>query len=153
MLLVGLLLTSCNNVGGPAEESVDSMVDEEIVEQESQEDRYSTIDAVRRNIDGTVWTYTEVGSKLWFKYVFHDGVVDYYCSFPAAGEWGEVSATYTYEVNEHRYTDTGRRYIAIDAKRDPSDEHWCLQLVPADGQASLGFGSPFKVEPHDYVWD
>lgn len=114
---------------------------------------FATVDDVQRNIEGTIWTYTEVGSKLWFKLVFRNGMADFYCSFPAKGEWGEPSASYCYTIEEHRYSNTGERYVAVDMKRDYSDEHWCYQLIPENGQASFGFGNPFIMNPTDYVWD
>lgn len=51
-------MASCNNrnVSGPVEEI-------------SVQKSFATVDDVQRNIEGTIWTYTEVGSKLWFKLV------------------------------------------------------------------------------------
>lgn len=146
--IIGFCMASCNNsnVSGPVEDS-DSV--EEIAVQKS----FATVDDVQRNIEGTIWTYTEVGSKLWFKLVFRNGMADFYCSFPAKGEWGEPSASYCYTIEEHRYSNTGERYVAVDMKRDYSDEHWCYQLIPENGQASFGFGNPFIMNPTDYVWD
>lgn len=153
---IPLLFASCNSGYSSNEElPKDTNPSVEFAEQPvlSQEELYSSIDGVRDNIEGTVWTYTEVGSRLWFKLVFRDGKVDYYCSFPAAGEWGESETSYYYTIEEHRYSDSGRKYISVDMRREPSDEHWCFQLIPSSGQSSMGFGNSFIMDPHDYVWD
>ena len=77
--------------------------------------QYSTIDKVKHNIEGTVWTYTEPTTKeiaVWFRVEFKEGKVYVNEVDASQGDWGKARE-YEYTVEERRYSNTGNRYICV----------------------------------------
>ena len=78
------------------------------------------IDAMRMAINNTIWTHTEVGDIIWTKLEFKDNKVKIYNAMPSDGKWTfEEECPYTLE--EGRYFDDGRRYIAAVFKSKDID--------------------------------
>ncbi|MBR3799841.1 MAG: hypothetical protein IKK36_13140 [Bacteroidales bacterium] len=127
---------------------------------------WNTVEEVKRNIEGTVWTYTEPG-KFWRKIEFKNGKCNYYTAKPSTGNWGDPEI-YDYLVSERRYEDTGKKYINIainifgDGIRGTLQE--CL-VKPDDGHYNFSpstkmFKEWFEtdaqgiiMEQKDYEWD
>lgn len=78
---------------------------------------FNTVDGVRKGIDGTIWTYTNVigendNFNVWCRLEFRDGKLYYQEVSPSEGEWGEPQIC-EYVIGERRYSNTGRRYVDI----------------------------------------
>ena len=69
------------------------------------------IDGMRNAINNTTWTYTETGSLFWYKLVFIGSKVKIYSAMPSDGQW-KFDEECSYTLEEGRYFDDGRRYIA-----------------------------------------
>lgn len=76
----------------------------------------STKEEVRQLLNGTTWHYTEnldnshIG--CWLKVEFKDGKYTSYYALPSDGKWTKDTSG-SFELNEGRYTNTGRRYISV----------------------------------------
>lgn len=78
------------------------------------------IEQMREAIDNTVWTYTKRGSLFWHKLVFKGGKVEIYSAMPSDGKW-KFDEVCNYTLEEGRFIDDGRRYIAAVIKSKEVD--------------------------------
>ncbi len=69
------------------------------------------VDEMRKAIDNTIWTYTETGNLFWYKLVFIGNRVKIYSAIPSDGQW-KFDEECSYTLEEGRFLDDGRRYIA-----------------------------------------
>ena len=106
---------------------------------------------MRGAIDNTIWTHTEVGDLFWTKLEFKGGKVRIYNAMPSDGKWTfEEECPYTLE--EGRFIDDGRRYIAAVIKT--KDMSISPKFVITNGHLSwLGFLDAGGFVLGDYEWD
>lgn len=75
-----------------------------------------SVEEVAQLLNGTVWHYTENLSNsqigCWIKVAFANGQYTTYFAQPADGKWTE-GGNGKYEIIEGRYTNTGKKYIAV----------------------------------------
>ena len=109
------------------------------------------IDEMRGAIDNTIWTHTEVGDLFWTKLEFKGDKVRIYNAMPSDGKWTfEEECPYTLE--EGRFIDDGRRYIAAVIKT--KDMSISPKFVITNGHLSwLGFLDAGGFVLGDYEWD
>lgn len=88
---------------------VSRLVNSELTQGEIQS--IKNIDEMRKAIDNTIWTYTETGNLFWYKLVFKGNKVKIYSAMPSDGRW-KFDEECSYTLEEGRYFDDGRRYIA-----------------------------------------
>ncbi|MBR1934157.1 MAG: zinc ribbon domain-containing protein [Prevotella sp.] len=115
VFLLGLVLLIMTNTAGTGRSSSNTRADK--VAAVAPATTFTTVDDVRRNIEGTVWTYTEIigdddSYDRWCRLRFDEGRLLFYEVSPSKGEWGEPHVC-DYEVEEARYSNTGERYIRI----------------------------------------
>jgi len=109
------------------------------------------IDEMRGAIDNTIWTHTEVGDLFWTKLEFKGDKVRIYNAMPSEGKWTfEEECPYTLE--EGRFIDDGRRYIAAVIKT--KDMNVSPKFIITNGHLSwLGFLDVGGFILGDYEWD
>lgn len=78
-----------------------------------------SIREMEKAIQNTIWTHTKTGD-IWFKLEFGDEIVRIYKAFPSDGKW-TFSEECTYTLEEGRFFDNGKRYIAAVIKSDEFD--------------------------------
>lgn len=102
-----------------------------------EKEKYSTIEKVRANIEGTVWISDEPG-YMGYKIVFKNGSIYVYGKLPNKYVW-ESSPSYVfekYEICEDRYPDTGEKFVYIKSGKLNWD--WeNIVLIPSTGGCSL----------------
>ena len=116
----GLLFFSCNSRNNTTTESDSSSLDSPTVQEEiSTEDKVKnakSTDEVRKNLNGTIWHYTEnldnsdIG--CWIKVEFNNGKYTSYYALPSDGKWTQDKSG-NYELKEGRYSNTGEKYISV----------------------------------------
>ena len=109
------------------------------------------IDKMREAIDNTIWTYTKTGSLFWVKLEFKGDKVRVYNAMPSDGKWTfEEECTYTLE--EGRFMDDGRRYVAAIIKC--KDMSIPPKFIITNGQLSwLGIINEGGFILGDYEWE
>lgn len=109
------------------------------------------IEKMREAIDNTIWTHTEVGDLFWTKLEFKGNKVRVYNAMPSDGKWTfEEECTYTLE--EGRFIDDGRRYIA--AVIQTKDMSVSPKFIITNGHLSwLGIIDAGGFILGDYEWD
>lgn len=109
------------------------------------------IDEMRGAIDNTIWTHTEVGDLFWTKLEFKGGKVRIYNAMPSDGKW-TFEEECPYSLEEGRFIDDGRRYIAAVIKT--KDMSIFPKFVITNGHLSwLGFLDAGGFVLGDYEWD
>ena len=109
------------------------------------------VDNMRKAIDNTIWTHTEVGDLLWIKLEFKDNKVRIYNAMPSDGKW-TFEEEYTYTLEEGRFMDDGRRYIAAVIKT--KDLSVSPKFIITNGHLSwFGIIDAGGFILGDYEWD
>jgi len=105
---------------------------------------------MHRALVNTIWTYTEAG-EIWFKLIFKEETVMCYSAMPSDGKWTfEEECPYTLE--EGRFIDDGRRYIAAVINR--TDINISPKFVITNGHLTwLGIIDTGGFVLGDYEWD
>ena len=88
-------------------------VEQERIERERA--KWQDADSIRKYINGTVWTYTQVledGKGQWYKLEFKKNKVYCYEVKPSDGKWGRPKVC-AYKIEEKHYVDTGGKYLCI----------------------------------------
>lgn len=93
----------------PSRNSISRLISNELTQGEIQS--IKNIDEMRKAIDNTTWTYTETGNLFWYKLVFKGSKIRIYSAMPSDGQW-KFDEECLYTLEEGRYFDDGRRYIA-----------------------------------------
>lgn len=110
-----------------------------------------SIEEMRQAIDNTVWTYTKRGSLVWLKMEFKKDKVRIYRAFPSDGQW-TFDEDYPYSLEEGRFMDDGRRYIA--AVIECKDLSISPKFIITNGHLSwLGLIDVAGFVLGDYEWD
>ena len=109
------------------------------------------VDEMRKAIDNTIWTNTEVGDLFWSKLEFKNNKVRFYYAMPSDGKWTfEEECSYTLE--EGRFIDDGRRYIA--AVINSKDMNISPKFIITNGHLTwLGIIDAGGFVLGDYEWD
>lgn len=109
------------------------------------------VDKMRKAINNTVWTCTKTGDLFWTKLEFKGGKVRIYNAMPSDGQWTfEEECPYTLE--EGRFIDDGRRYIAAVIKT--KEYSTPPKFIITNGHLSwLGFIDAGGFVLGDYEWD
>lgn len=109
------------------------------------------IDKMRKAIDNTIWTYTKAGDLFWLKLEFKGDKVKVYNAMPNDGKW-TFEEECPYYLEEGRFIDDGRRYIAAVIKT--KDLSISPKFVITNGHLSwLGFIDAGGFVLGDYEWD
>lgn len=126
-ILTVVLFFSCNSGNRPTDKfdsdsvSLNNRTYQEAISVEDEVKNAKTIDEVKRNLNGTVWHYTEnldnsdIG--CWIKVEFNNGRYTSYYALPSEGKWTQDKSG-TYELKEGRYSNTGERYISVHWEGD-----------------------------------
>ena len=88
-------------------------VEQERIERERA--KWQDADSIRKYINGTVWTFTQVledGVGQWYKLEFKKNKVYCYEVKPSDGKWGRPKVC-AYKIEEKHYVDTGGKYTCI----------------------------------------
>lgn len=120
--------------------------------------RYSTVENVQKNLDGTVWTWTEPlrdkdleSYKFWKRFEFKNNKLYIQTATPSKGEWGEATER-NYKVEEKRNVNTGKKIIVVLISE-------IEYFVPATGlyvEPYMMFGiteHTRNMRESDYSWD
>lgn len=108
------------------------------------------VEEMRKAIDNTIWTYTETGNLFWYKLVFNGNKVKIYTAMPSDGQW-KLEEECSYTLEEGRYIDDGRRYIA--AIIQDKDNDIPIKFSISNGHLyMLGFDIAGFILG-DYEWD
>ena len=121
--------------------------------EKSQEEIQSIkeIGEMRKAINNTTWTHTKRGDLFWFKLVFCDDKVKIFRAFPSDGKW-TFEDECPYSLEEGRFIDDGRRYIAAVFKS--KDLNTPPKFIITNGHLSwLGFIDAGAFVLGDYEWD
>lgn len=121
-------------------------------------ERFTTIENVQKNLDGTVWTWTEPlrdkdleSYKFWKRFEFKNNKLYIQTAAPSKGEWGEATE-HNYKVEEKRNVNTGKKIIVVLISE-------MEYFVPATGfyvQPYMMFGiteHTRNMRENDYSWD
>ncbi len=109
------------------------------------------ISKMRKAIDNTIWTYTKPGDLFWIKLEFKGDKVKVYNAMPSDGKW-TFSEECPYTLEEGRFIDDGRRYIAAVIKT--KDFSISPKFVITNGHLSwLGIIDAGGFVLGDYEWD
>ena len=109
------------------------------------------LDEMKEAIDNTIWTHTEVGDLFWTKLEFKGDKVRIYNAMPSDGKW-TFEEECPYSLEEGRFIDDGRRYIAAVIKT--KDMSIFPKFVITNGHLSwLGFLDAGGFVLGDYEWD
>ena len=109
------------------------------------------VDKMRKAIDNTIWTYTKPGDLFWLKMEFKGDKVRLYNALPSDGKW-TFEEECPYYLEEGRFIDDGRRYIAAVIKT--KDLSVSPKFVITNGHLSwLGFIDAGGFVLGDYEWD
>jgi hypothetical protein len=109
------------------------------------------VDKMREAIDNTIWTYTKPGDLFWLKLEFKGDKVKVYNAMPSDGKW-TFEEECPYYLEEGRFIDDGRRYIAAVIKT--KDLSISPKFVITNGHLSwLGFIDAGGFVLGDYEWD
>lgn len=124
----------------------------------STRERFTSIENMQEDLNGTIWTWTETLSdrdremyKFWKRFEFKNGKLYIQSAAPSKGEWGEASEI-DYTIEEHRYSDTGRKFIAVIITG-------LSYFVPATGQYVEPYMFDYdvmmerKMRERDFQWD
>jgi predicted nucleic acid-binding Zn ribbon protein len=129
--------------------SLSSMVKKELSQSEIQS--IKDVGTMQKALVNTVWTYTEAGNLFWCKFVFKEETVEYYSAMPSDGKW-TFEEEYPYTLEEGRFIDDGRRYIAAVIKT--KDMNSSPKFVITNGHLSwFGFLDAGGFILGDYEWD
>lgn len=119
---------------------------------------WDTIEDVRKNIDGTVWTYTQP-NDVWIKLEFKNGKCYVYTSNQSKCSWGEAKCE-DYIINEYIEKRTNEKIVMVSIGHH-YDAYFQIQtglnfgyfyeLSPKEEILYLK-GSPLSVHPTDYKW-
>lgn len=109
------------------------------------------INEMKDAIDNTIWTCTKTGNLFWIKLEFKGDKVKVYNAMPSDGKWSfEEECPYTLE--EGRFIDDGRRYIAAVIKT--KDFSISPKFIITNGHISwLGLIDAGGFVLGDYEWD
>lgn len=121
--------------------------------EKSQEEIRSIKDIceMRKAINNTIWTHTKRGDLLWLKLVFCGDRVTIYRAFPSDGKW-TFEEECPYSLEEGRFIDDGRRYIAAVIKT--KEYSTPPKFIITNGHLSwLGFIDAGGFILGDYEWD
>ena len=121
--------------------------------EKSQEEIQSIkeIGEMRKAIYNTTWTHTKRGDLLWIKLVFSGDKVKIYRAFPSDGKW-TFEEECPYSLEEGRFIDDGRRYIAAAIKS--KDLNTPPKFIITNGHLSwLGLIDVGGFVLGDYEWD
>lgn len=140
---------------------------------ESKLKNVTSVEDARRLIDGTTWHYTGNLSNstvgCWLKVTFKDGKYTTYHALPSDGKW-TFGGEGTYKIEENRYSDTGRKYIAVRWDGEmivqgtylslPFEYYLTLDIFKLDVISNLMYSMGYKnykssaqMEFGDYNWD
>ena len=127
---------------------------------------WDTIADVQKNIDGTVWTYTQP-NDIWTKLEFKNGKCYVYHSNRNKGSWGDPYCD-DYEINEVVKKQTSEKNVVVSIGKDyyvrsytstymfgdlPNyGERAEYTLSPKEEILYTASGSPLSVHPEDYKW-
>lgn len=129
---------------------------------------WDTIEGVRKNIDGTVWTYTQP-NDLWIKLEFRNGKCYVYSSCRNQGSWGNARCT-DYVINEAVKKSTSEKIVLVSIGTDtyisgnsgmksafgtslPTySSRPEYNLSPKEEILYTASGLPLSVHPTDYKW-
>ena len=129
---------------------------------------WNTVEEVRKNINGTVWTYTQP-NDLWMKLEFRNGKCYVYKSIQSRGSWGEAKCE-DYEICEIVKKRTSEKIVVISIGKDAYITGYSsmsnglggylpyygmrteFSLSPKEEILYLSDGSPVSVHPTDYKW-
>lgn len=150
-IIVGIALYSSNN-DNSSFNSISSAANF-LKKEKSQEEIQSIkdISEMRKAINNTIWTHTKRGDLFWIKIEFKEDRVRTYRAFPSDGKWTfEEECPYTLE--EGRFFDDGRRYIAAVIKTKEFSTP--PKFIITNGHLSwLGFIDAGGFVLGDYEWD
>ncbi|MBR6187890.1 MAG: hypothetical protein IKQ59_02880 [Prevotella sp.] len=115
IVFVGFLLYSSNddNSSSNSFNSVTNFLKKERSQEEIQS--IKDIGEMQKAIDNSIWTYTKRGSLFWVKLEFKGDKVRVYNAMPSDGKW-TFDEECPYTLEEGRFIDDGRRYIAAVIK-------------------------------------
>lgn len=109
------------------------------------------IEKMRMAIDNTIWTCTKTGDLFWTKIEFKGEKVRIYNAMPSDGKW-TFEEECPYILEEGRFIDDGRRYIAAVIKT--KDLSTPPRFIITNGHLSwLGFIDAGGFVLGDYEWD
>lgn len=109
------------------------------------------VDKMRKVIDNTVWTHTEIGDLFWTKLEFKGNKVKIYSAMPSDGRW-TFEEECPYSLEEGRFINDGRRYIAAVIKS--KDMSAPPKFIITNGHLSwLGIIDAGGFVLGDYEWD
>lgn len=150
-VLLGAALYSTNNDIDSSNST--SSVTNFLKKENSQEEIQSIKDIgeMRKAIDNTIWTYTKPGNLFWLKLEFKGDKVKVYNAMPSDGKW-TFEEVCPYYLEEGRFIDDGRRYIAAVIKT--KDLSISPKFVITNGHLSwFGFIDAGSFVLGDYEWD
>lgn len=119
---------------------------------------WDTIANVQKNIDGTVWTYTQP-NDLWIKLEFKNGKCNVYTSNQSKGSWG-VPKCENYVVKEYVEKQTSEKVVVVSIgteydyyfqKQMKMNYSYFYELDPKN-EILYFMGAPLSVHPTDYKW-
>lgn len=151
IILLGFVFYSSND-DDCSQKSISS-VTSHLKQEKSQEEIQSIKDVIemRQAINNTIWTYTKRGSLFWVKLEFKGDMVRVYNAMPSDGKW-TFDEECPYTLEEGRFMDDGRRYIAAVIKC--KDLRISPKFVITNGQLSwLGIINEGGLILGDYEWD
>lgn len=109
------------------------------------------VDKMREAIDNTIWTYTKPGELFWLKLEFKGNKVRIYNAMPSDGKWTFEEECHYY-LEEGRFIDDGRRYIAAVIKT--KDLSISPKFIITNGHLSwFGLIDAGGFVLGDYEWD
>lgn len=146
-IILGMIIYNRQDFG--IHHSVSSIVSHKKTISEIQS--IKNVGEMRNAIDNTIWTHTKRGDLIWTKIEFKGDRVKIYYAMPSDGKWTfEEECSYTLE--EGRFIDDGRRYIAAVIKT--KDLSVSPKFIITSGHLSwLGFIDAGGFVLGDYEWD
>lgn len=112
LIIFGVTYTNSSSRSSYVEDSL-HRVEQERIERERA--KWQDADSIRKYINGTVWTFTQVledGVGQWYKLEFKNNKVYCYEVKPSDGKWGRPKVC-AYKIEEKYYINTGGKYICI----------------------------------------
>ena len=99
-------------------EQADSTEEEELAERERQEATTWTgatsIEELRRKLDGTTWTSNpdDLYGGVMYKFVFDNGIIKRYSARGRDGQWNSDYLSFSYTIEQAR-EDNGKKFAAV----------------------------------------
>ena len=112
LVIIGVTYPNSSSHSSYVEDSL-HRVEQERIERERA--KWQDADSIRKYINGTVWTFTQVledGVGQWYKLEFKNNKVYCYEVKPSDGKWGRPKVC-KYKIEEKYYINTGGKYTCI----------------------------------------